>query len=102
MKAMETLEDLAIVLNVDNEVAEEYVIKCYLALRLKPLIGVAGINVNRANNIADFFAHHYEYDEYSLDLLINALYNYINATKHCPSDKLLTDDIETLLDEYGD
>ncbi len=102
IKATNVLENLSIVLNIDEDLIEEYVIKAYLAIRMKPLIGTAGITENRINNIADFLADHYFDHQYSLDVLVNAIYNYINANKHCPSDKLLTDDIEILLDQYAD
>lgn len=103
IKALELLEEYKIENNIDKEddnFAEEDIVYLYLAIRLKPLIGTAGISENRINNIATFLAEHYFDKEISLDLMINAIYNYINATKNCPSDKLLTDDIEALLEDY--
>lgn len=104
IKAMDVLKDLtrnyASTEDDVNEI-EEYVIKAYLAIRMHPLIGIAEISENRINNIAEFFADLYFDYQYSLDILVNALYNYINTNKHCPSDKLLTDDIEILLEQYA-
>lgn len=102
MKALEIINDLAIVMNLNEDDTQEYIIKGYLALRLLPLKGIVGISENRINNIADFLYELHINHEYSLDIMINAIYNYINATKCCPSDKLLTDDIETLLEDYAE
>lgn len=102
MKALESLDDLTIMTCMEEDLVEEYVIKCYLAIRMKPLVGIAGANVNRVNNMAEFLFQNYKQNEYSIDLMVNAVYNYINEHKHCPTDKLLSDDIEILLDEYAD
>ena len=102
MKALDILDDLNIMLSLDDDKTQEYIIKCYIGTRLLPLEGVAGISKNRINNIADFIYSLYTDKEYSIDIIVNAIFNYINATKCCPSDKLLTDDIEILLDDYAD
>ena len=103
INALENLDYFKIINNIDetdDSLVEEEIIYLYLAMRLKPLVGFAGINANRVNNIANFFADNYQEQGISLDLMVNALYNYINATKTCPSDRLLSDDIVTLLEDY--
>ena len=87
---------------MDEDEAEEYIIHLYLAVRLRPLLNKAGINANRLNNICSMLVDQYLDYEISLDIMINAIYNYINATKTCPSDKLLSDDIEAFLKEYAE
>ena len=100
IKALTNLEEYIDLLGIDETEAEEEIVYLYLAIQLKPLVGVAGINENRLNNIADFLAENYFEEDISLDLQINALYNYINTTKTCPSNFLLTDGIEILLEKY--
>lgn len=102
IKATEELNNYKIMYSTDEEIVEESVIYCYLAIRLLPLKGTAGITENKINNIATFLANHYYNNELSLDLMINSIYNYINFNKSCPSDKLLTDDIESLLEDYSE
>lgn len=102
IKATEELDNYKIMYDADEEIVEESIIYCYLAVRLLPLKGTAGITENRINNIAEFLANHYNNDGLSLDLMINSIYNYINFNKNCPSDKLLTDDIESLLEDYSE
>lgn len=102
MKALDILNDLSLMLSYDEEKTQECIVKGYIAIRLSPLEGVVGISENRINNMADFLYTLYSKHEYSIDIVINAIYNYINFTKCCPSDKLLTDDIEILLDDYAD
>lgn len=100
IKALDEYEDFLVLNCLDEEEAEERIMYVYAAVRLKPLIGKAGINENRVNNICNLIIDQYFDYEISLDLIINAIYNYVNATKHCPSDKLLSDDIESFLEEY--
>lgn len=95
------LEDLAIALNIDSDDVEAHVIDYYLALRLQPLITSAGIPARKINKLIDDFAAMYFIDNYSLDILINAVYNYINTTNELPPDNLLNDNIETFLETYG-
>ena len=105
IKATEVMEDFKITQGLDatedDDIVSEEIIKLYLVLRLRPLVGIAGINENRLNNICDFLTDNYFDYNISIDLMCNAVYNYINATKNCPSDYLLRDDIEALIEEYG-
>lgn len=101
IKALDELDELQITTSQDDDEIEETVVYLYLAVRLKPLINQAGMNENRINNICDFFAAHYFESDISLDLMINSLYNYINEEKQCPSNLLLTENIEEFLDNYS-
>lgn len=86
----------------DEDIAEESIVYIYCATRLRHLIGIAGITENRLNNIIDILIDHYFDYEISLDYMINAIYNYVNATKQCPSDKLLTTEIDTFINDYNE
>lgn len=102
MNALDELDNLAIMLSLDEDTdLEEYIVTYYTAMRLKPLMELDNINENYINNIADHLIDNYFIYGYSLDLMINAIYNYANKNKRCPSNKLLTDDIEILLKEYA-
>lgn len=85
-----------------NLAIEEMIVKAYAGWRLKPLIGHLDISEKRYNNIVELIIEKYLEEDYSLDLIINAVYNYINSNKHSPSDRLLTDDIEALLQDYAE
>lgn len=100
--AMNLLDDLAICLNIDAEDVEPFVIKCYIALRLQPLLDtVPGATKTKLNALANIIATYYFMEDYSIDNLINSVYNYINITNKCPTNNLLNDDIETFLQEYA-
>lgn len=86
----------------DEDEADEYIINLYLATRLKSLMSKAGISQAQLNNICSILADNYFDYEISLDIMINAIYNYINATKQCPSDEILSDGIEAFLKEYAE
>ena len=98
---LDALNELAIILNVDPDDVEPYIITGYLALRLNPLLNVQGITKKQIDKLIDTFSTMYFIEDYTLDILINAVYNYINATGKCPPNELFDDNIETLLKEYG-
>ena len=100
LKALDVLEDLAVVSAQDDDEIEETVIFLYLGIRLKPLLGKYNINEDKVNEIATQLADNYFDKSLSLDLMINSIYNYINNHKQCPSDELLSDNIEILLSNY--
>lgn len=102
IKALTNLEEYIDLLGIDETEAEGEIVYLYLAIQLKPLVGIAGINENRLNNIIEFLAENYFEEDLSLDLQINALYNYVNTIKTCPSNFLLTDGIEILLERYAE
>jgi hypothetical protein len=94
-------DDLAIALNIDNDEVEKYIIKAYTVSRLKPLLGTHGATEQKLNALTNIFYGLYTIKDYTLDILINSVYNYINATNRCPPNNLFTDNIETFLEEYG-
>ena len=100
--ALNLLEDLPIILNIDEENVQEYIVKAYLALRLKPLSGIKGATDQKLNALANIFYNLYLKKNYTLDTLINTVYNYINATDKCPPNHFFTNDIETFLETYGE
>lgn len=100
LKALDMLEDLAADSAQDDDEIEETVVFLYLGIRLKPLLGKYNINKDKINEIATQLADNYFDESLSLDLMINSIYNYINKHKQCPSDILLSDNIEILLSNY--
>ena len=95
------LQDITIAMNIDEEQAEEYVIKGYIEIRLNPLEGVVGISKDKLRDITDLLYNNFIDYDYTIDKMVNAIYNYINKVKYCPSKSLLTDNIEILLKNYA-
>lgn len=85
----------------NNDELEENIIYLYMAIRLKPLLNHKSITTKVIDDIANYLADAYFDYEYSLDLMINAVYNFINQNKTYPSPNLLSDNIETFLQEYA-
>ena len=99
--AMNLIKDLPIILNIDRDELEPLIIKGYLAIRLEPLLGIPGATETKLNAIANIFSNLYFKKGYTLDFLINAVYNYINKTNKCPPNHILNDDINAFLKEYA-
>lgn len=99
---LEELELLALMLSKDADDIDELVIYYYLGVRLKPLIGIKNITDKKVNQISNIFAKHYFTKNISIDILVNALYNYVNIQGTCPGPKFLDDDIEIFLKAYAE
>ena len=82
LKALDVLEDLAVVSAQDDDEIEETVIFLYLGIRLKPLLGKYNIDEDKINEIATQLADNYFDKSLSLDLMINSIYNYFNFVFH--------------------
>lgn len=102
IQALDELTELQCVTMQDDDEIEETVVFLYLAIRLKPLLGKYKINENKINNIASFLADYYFDKSISLDIMINSIYNYINQHKKYPPDKVMSDNIEILLNKYAE
>jgi hypothetical protein len=100
--ALNLLTELPIILNIDDDMLEEYVVKCYLALRLRPLLGITGATEQKINAVSNIFTQLYLKKDYTLDFLINAVYNYTNKHKKMPRNDVLNTDIDTFLKDYAE
>lgn len=102
INALNELQDFQIINSLDDEETEEMVAYLYLAIRLKPLLKNKTFKEQDIDTICAALAKHYLNNNVSLDLMINAVYNYINTTKKCPSVIQLNDDIEVFLEDNTD
>lgn len=97
--AFDNFEEYALINGMDDDEAEEGIVYLYLATRLKPLLAINSVTKPVLNNICEIFADHYFDKEVSLDLMINALYNYINDKGSIPLLYLLESNIEKFLQD---
>ena len=103
IKNSDIFEEFAITCNSKADIVlEEFIIKLYTAYRLFPIANKYDISENRYDNICELIITQYLENDISLDFLINAVYNYININKHSPSDKLLSEDVSALLEDYAE
>lgn len=102
LKATEEIINLSICLNTDDETEiTEYIITLYAGIRLKPLIGILGITETQINHLTNLVTDLYFDYDLTIDIVVNAIYNYINKNKKCPPEQLLIDGIEIFLKEYA-
>lgn len=80
----------------------ELVIHLYIAARLKPLSLNKICTRNNLDILAEFIADSFFEQNYSIDILINATIEYINATNTFPTQFILNNDPLALIQEYGD
>lgn len=80
--------------------AEDTLVKLYTGIRLQKLVNAGKISVKQYNNLCDTFCQEYETNDISLDIMINALYNYINEYDSCPKDAVIKD-IRAFLEDFS-
>ena len=101
--ALTLLDDFQIAESYDDDEVVETVTYLYLAIRLKPLLTKDYAKIYQINMISKTLADNYLEHNLSLDLMINAVYNYINETKKCPSlYQINEDNIEDFLEKYSE
>lgn len=89
-------------LDDSDEIAEEQIVMLYLAIRLKPLLGKHYITEEDINDYAEELSNQYFTNRISLDLMINAIYNYINCNRVSPDLCDLQQDIIEFLETYNE
>lgn len=100
IEALDELQDFQIVNSYDELETAEMVTYLYLAMRIKPLVEKNKISKYEANTICKTLADNFIEEDISLDLMINAVYNYINKTNMCPTIYQLNEALETFLEDY--
>ena len=99
INALDELQDFQIMNSYDEDETQEMVVYLYLAVRLKPLLDKK-LEEQDVDTISNALANNYLEHNLSLDLMINAVYNYINSTKMCPSvHQLNSSNIEKFLED---
>ena len=101
MDLLDDLEDLAIMLNLDNDddLANE-IVKYYVIYRTKDLLNNKKVTEDEYKEIVEGVMTNFFLYDISIDLMINSVYNYIEKNKKCPTTALLNDDITVLLENY--
>lgn len=97
IEVFEAFDEYALINGMDEDEAEEGIIFLYLATRLKPLLSYGSITKPTLNNVCEIFADHYFDYGVSLDLMINALYNYVNDKGSLPLLYTLENNINNFL-----
>lgn len=85
---------------LSGELFEEEVAFLYVGMRLKPILSAIKITHPEFDYLCDDIVQAYVEDDYTLDCLINAVYNYINKNKTYPPCNCFNDGIEIFLKEY--
>lgn len=100
VNALDELQDFQIMNSYEEDETQEMVVYLYLAVRLKPLLDKENLEEQDVDTISNVLANNYLEHNLSLDLMINAVYNYINSTKMCPSVyQLNSSNIEKFLED---
>lgn len=84
INALDELQDFQIMNSYNEDETQEMVVHLYLAVRLKPLLDKKKLEEQDIDTISNALANNYLEHDLSLDLMINAVYNYVNNTKLCP------------------
>ena len=79
---------------------EEEIAYLYTGIRLKPIYTTLNMKKNAFDDLCNTIVQHFVNNDYSLDCIINAVYNYINENETYPANRLLNDNIEMFLQKY--
>ena len=84
-----------------DEQSEKVIARLYLGMRLKKIIGKYSIQKHTCNFICKTLFEYYEKENYSLDKMIDAVYNFININYNAPTAHVLSD-IIGFLEDYSE
>ena len=73
--------------------------RLYVGIRLNKIMDKADVSIYTYNMICDTLHNAYVKDNYSLDKMIDAVYNYINYNTVAPTFFILKD-IQAFLEDY--
>lgn len=79
---------------------DEEIAYLYTGIRLKPIYGKLKITKSEFDTLCIDIVNQYLNNDYSLDCMINAVYNYINKENDYPASVTLNDGIESFLLNY--
>lgn len=82
----------------DNKV-HKLITRLYVEIRLKPLTNKYNINSKTFNELSDTIHKNYLTKDYSIDKMVDSVYNYVNQNKKMPTEAYIKD-IEALLEDY--
>ena len=100
VSTLDLMQEHQLETGLSGKLLEEEIAFLYTGIRLRPIYGSLNLNKTVFDNICSSVVKHYIDEDYSLDCIINALYNYINKCKTYPPESLLCDNIEIFLKEY--
>lgn len=83
-----------------GQLLEEEVAFLYTGIRLKAILPKINSNNKEFDNLCNAIVEQFTNNDYSLDCMINAVYNYINTHKFSPPISCINDDIEIFLNKY--
>lgn len=103
MTTTDTLENFIKQINFtkSEECLEEYIANLYLGIRLKPCLNKNYMTKTTFNQTCDILYNLWIQENCSLDIMINAVYNYINEYKKAPPLDLLLNDPRAFLEDFG-
>ena len=86
---------------IKDGLTTDEIVYLYVAHRLQVLYTRNDLTSDIFNVLADFIIDNYTKNNYSIDQLINAIINYINAHNEYPMAIVLNDDALALLEDYN-
>lgn len=97
---LDLLQEHQLETGLQGELLEEEIAFLYVGIRLKDMYTKLKLDKPIFNDICRLLVKHYTDENYTLDCMINALYNYTNKHKSYPPERLLNDNIEIFLKDY--
>ena len=94
------LEEFKSLLGItDDKKAHKVITRLYIEDRMQPVVIKYNINNTKLTTMCDLIHKAYMSEDYSLDKIIDAIYNYYNQNHKSPT-KAYLEDITALLEDY--
>ena len=100
VSTLDLMQEHQLETGLQGKLLEEEVAFLYTGIRLKPLITPYRISKSDFDELCSEIVKQNITNNYSLDCIINSIYNYCNVHKFCPPIHRISDDIEIFLKKY--
>lgn len=100
VSTLDLMQEHQLETGLQGKLLEEEIAFLYTGIRLKPLITPYRITKADFDELCSAIVKQHIDNNYSLDCIINSIYNYVNTHKFYPPINRFDDDIEIFLKKY--
>lgn len=100
VSTLDLMQEHQVETGLQGDFLDEEIKFLYTGMRLKPIYSKLKMNKKEFNSLCNVIMEAHTDCDYSLDCMINAVYNYVNKNGSYPPFGCFNDDIEMFLENY--